>query len=78
MQKHWNEAEPSFRHSLSMLSNLVREQAGIPQYGNGTGMIVPPTSRKAYETLSTGNAGLSNCESIRYQDIRRLENRRKL
>ena len=67
-----NEAEPLHSDILKYV-NLVRERAGIPQYGNGTGMIVPPTTQEGIRDLIHRERRVElNCESgIRYQDIRR-------
>lgn len=67
-----NEAEPLHLDILKYV-NLVRERAGIPQYGNGTGMIIPPTTQEGIRDLIRRERRVElNCESgIRYQDIRR-------
>ena len=67
-----NEAEPLHSDILKYV-NLVRERAGIPQYGNGKDMIVPPATQEGIRDLIHRERRVElNCESgIRYQDIRR-------
>lgn len=67
-----NEANPNNPDILKYL-NLIRERAGIPQYGSGAGMIpVPANQADMREAIHRERRVEMNCENIiRYFDIRR-------
>ncbi len=66
-----NEAEPGNPDILKYL-NLIRERAGIPQYGSGKGMIPAPSGQKEMRELIRRERRVELCgEGIRYHDIRR-------
>lgn len=52
--------------------NLIRERAGIPQYGGGAGQIVPPTTKEGMRDLIRAERRVELAfESSRYFDTRR-------
>lgn len=67
-----NESQPGHPDIVKYL-NLVRERAGIPQYGSGTGMIpVPQGQDEMREAIRRERRVEFNCEyAIRFDDIRR-------
>ncbi len=67
-----NESNPGHPDILKYL-NLIRERAGIPQYGNGNGMIPAPTSQDEVRELIRKERRVELCceGGLRYNDIRR-------
>ena len=66
-----NETEPGNPDILKYV-NLIRERAGIPQYGNGKGMIPAPTSQEGVRDIIRRERRVELCcEGTRYNDIRR-------
>src|SRR5690606_32788578 len=66
-----NESDPSHPDILKYL-NLIRERAGIPQYGQGENALPVPSSQDAMrEAIWRERRVELNNEGIRYRDIRR-------
>ncbi len=66
-----NECDPGNADILRYV-NLIRERAGIPQYGSGTGMIPAPTTQDEVRQVIRKERRVELCcEGIRYNDIRR-------
>jgi hypothetical protein len=66
-----NESSPGHPDILTYL-NKVRERAGIPQYGSGTGAIPVPASQEAMRQAIRRERRLElNNEGLRWTDIRR-------
>lgn len=67
-----NESEPGNADILKYL-NLIRERAGIPQYGNGVGQIPAPTTQEGVRDIIRRERRVELCceSGIRYMDIRR-------
>lgn len=69
-----NESDPGNSDILKYI-NLIRERAGIPQYGSGANMIPSPQSQKDVRDAIYRERRVELCceSSIRYSDIRRLK-----
>ncbi|WP_106831931.1 RagB/SusD family nutrient uptake outer membrane protein [Parabacteroides pacaensis] len=67
-----NESEPGNPDILKYL-NLIRERAGVPQYGNGANMIPVPGSQEEMRDLIRRERRVELCceSGIRWLDIRR-------
>lgn len=66
-----NETEPGNPNILKYL-NLIRERAGIPQFGVGNGSLPVPGSQDAMRKAIRRERRVElNTEGIRYRDIRR-------
>ncbi|AOM80856.1 RagB/SusD family nutrient uptake outer membrane protein [Pedobacter steynii] len=66
-----NETEPGNPNILKYL-NLIRERAGIPQFGGGNGSLPVPGSQDAMRKAIRRERRVElNTEGIRYRDIRR-------
>ncbi len=66
-----NESDPSNPDILKYL-NLIRERAGIPQFGKGTDPLPVPESQDAMRVAIHRERRVElNTEGIRYRDIRR-------
>lgn len=66
-----NEINPSHPDILKYV-NLIRERAGIPQYGQGENALPVPVSQEAMrEAIRRERRVELNNEGIRYRDIRR-------
>lgn len=66
-----NETDPSHPDILKYI-NLIRERAGIPQYGQGAAALPVPASQDAMrEAIQRERRVELNNEGIRYRDIRR-------
>jgi len=66
-----NEIDPGNTDILKYV-NLIRERAGIPGYGNGTGQLPVPVGQDAMrEAIYRERRVELNNEGIRYDDIRR-------
>ena len=66
-----NESEPGNPNILKYL-NLIRERAGIPQFGVGSGSLPVPSSQDAMRKAIHRERRVElNTEGIRYRDIRR-------
>lgn len=66
-----NESDPTHTDILKYL-NLIRERAGIPQYGKGPNALPVPTSQEAMRNAIRRERRVElNNEGIRYRDIRR-------
>lgn len=67
-----NEAQPG-HPDIAKYLNLVRERAGIPQYGNGDGMLPMPANQDDMRTAIRRERRVEfNCEyAVRFDDIRR-------
>lgn len=66
-----NESEPGNPNILKYL-NLIRERAGIPQFGVGNGSLPVPGSQDAMRKAIRRERRVElNTEGIRYRDIRR-------
>ncbi len=66
-----NESDPGNPEILKQI-NLIRERAGIPQYGSGADMIPEPTTQALVrEAIRKERRVELCCEGIRYHDIRR-------
>lgn len=67
-----NESDPGNPEIMKYL-NLIRERAGIPQYGNGAGQIAVSASQEDVRDLIRRERRVELCceSGIRYQDIRR-------
>ena len=67
-----NESDPDNPDILTYL-NLIRERAGIPQYGNGQGMIPAPGTQEEMRDIIRRERRVELCceTEIRHNDIRR-------
>jgi hypothetical protein len=66
-----NECDPGNSDIMKYL-NLIRERAGIPQYGSGADMIPAPTTQDdVREAIHKERRVELCCEGIRFNDIRR-------
>lgn len=67
-----NESDPGNPDILTYL-NLIRERAGIPQYGNGQGMIPAPGTQEEMRDIIRRERRVELCceTEIRHNDIRR-------
>lgn len=67
-----NESEPGNPDIIKYV-NLIRQRAGIPQYGSEAGMIPVPSSQDDVRTLIRRERRVELCceSNIRYLDIRR-------
>lgn len=68
-----NECSPGHQDILKYL-NLIRERAGIPQYGSGEGMIPAPTTQDGMREIIRKERRVELCcegTGTRYNDIRR-------
>ncbi|MDR1202718.1 MAG: RagB/SusD family nutrient uptake outer membrane protein [Tannerellaceae bacterium] len=67
-----NECDPGNPEILKYV-NLIRERASIPQYGNGEGMISPPSGQDNIRELIWTERRVELCleGEVRYNDIRR-------
>jgi hypothetical protein len=71
-----NEWDPNGKKSdILFYLNRVRERAGIPQYGTGTGYIPAPADQNAMrEAIHRERRVEMNCEfAVRFDDIRRWD-----
>lgn len=68
-----NESNPGHSDILLYL-NLIRERAGVPQYGSGEGMIPAPTTQEGMREIIRKERRVELCcegTGTRYNDIRR-------
>lgn len=67
-----NECDPGNPEILKYI-NLIRERAGIPSYGNGEGLITPPSTQDEMRELIRTERRIELCleGESRYNDIRR-------
>lgn len=66
-----NETSPNDANILKYL-NLIRERAGVPQYGKGPNALPAPSSQEAMRQAIRRERRVElNNEGIRYRDIRR-------
>lgn len=67
-----NESDPG-NTDILLYVNKIRERAGIPQYGNGAGMIPAPTTQDGVRDIIRKERRVELCceSGIRYLDIRR-------
>jgi len=66
-----NEVNPNDPNILKYL-NTIRERAGVPQYGTGSGALLAPASQQAMrEAIRRERRVELNNEGVRHRDIRR-------